>query len=33
MNKNSVNPLVSIITVVLNDEKNIENTIRSVIDQ
>ena len=33
MNKNSVNPLISIITVVLNDEKNIENTIRSVIDQ
>ena len=33
MNKNSLNPLISIITVVLNDEKNIENTIRSVIDQ
>ncbi len=33
MNKNLLNPLISIITVVLNDEKNIENTIRSVIDQ
>ena len=33
MNKNSLNPLISIITVVKNDEKNIENTIRSVIDQ
>ena len=33
MNKNSLNPLIPIITVVLNDEKNIENTIRSVIDQ
>ena len=33
MNNNSANPLISIITVVLNDEKNIENTIRSVIDQ
>ena len=33
MSNNSANPLISIITVVLNDEKNIENTIRSVIDQ
>ena len=33
MSKNLLNPLISIITVVLNDEKNIENTIRSVIDQ
>jgi glycosyltransferase involved in cell wall biosynthesis len=27
------NPIISIITVVLNDEKNIENTIKSVLDQ
>ena len=33
MNINLVNPLISIITVVLNDENNIENTIKSVIDQ
>ncbi len=33
MNNNLVNPLISIITVVLNDENNIENTIKSVIDQ
>ena len=26
-------PLITIITVVLNDDKNIERTIRSVIDQ
>ena len=32
MNKNS-NPLITIITVVLNGDKNIEKTIKSVVDQ
>ena len=33
MSNNQINPLISIITVVLNDQKNIEKTIKSVIKQ
>ena len=29
----NANPIISIITVVLNDKKNIENTIKSVLEQ
>ena len=33
MSELTKNPLITIITVVLNDEKNIEKTIKSVVDQ
>ena len=33
MSELTKNPLITIITVVLNDEKNIEKTINSVVDQ
>jgi glycosyltransferase involved in cell wall biosynthesis len=33
MSNNQINPLISIITVVLNDQKNTEKTIKSLIKQ
>ena len=32
-NSNDINPLVSIVTVVLNGEKYLESTIQSIVDQ